>query len=256
VSTQPGIFCENCGTKNSTTGKFCSQCGQLLGPQAQTTLQPYPSFNRSSQQFFPADGGKLQSREAVKPHPIIIILSLVVVLLLISVAVLVFHQINQPSISVQPTSNAQTIPIGATITPTQTQVILSGSTATPTLASPYISWNSSHTDTSGGRPALTISGPAILEGDDTINGTFQGAGLAKEGTLIVLLDSTQYSVRSDNQGTEWAPVGGTPTRPQIDAEVGSIVNQMKSSTDTCSGGCSSIKVVYFQSGQIIDTKTL
>src|SRR5581483_11007304 len=116
MSSSSSKFCENCGTRNGPTGKFCSQCGEPLDQPVGPTIPPYRPLNHE----------KLQSREGSKSSIIITTLSLFVVILLVSVGVLAFHQLNQANPSGKSTSITQVPSIGSTATPTQPQVVLSG----------------------------------------------------------------------------------------------------------------------------------
>lgn len=109
MSTGPFKFCENCRARNSSTGKFCSQCGEPLDSPAGPTLPMYGGLSGSNQQssFSQRDKLQVQDSRALKPRTIITILSLLIVILVVAVLVLQFRPPQpNPTVGVQPISTS------------------------------------------------------------------------------------------------------------------------------------------------------
>ena len=92
-----------------------------------------------------------------------------------------------------------------------------------------------------------ITGPAVISGDFDINNTSVKDGQADIGTVIVLLDSSQYTLSGPNSGTIYYVSRGQPTEKELTDKARQVISDQKLSG--CSGGCRQSKIVYFRSGQ-------
>lgn len=92
-----------------------------------------------------------------------------------------------------------------------------------------------------------IIGPAVISGDFDVNNTSVKDGQADVGTVIVLLDSSQYTLSGPNSGTLYYVSRGQPSEKELSDKTGQIVSDQH--RDGCGEGCRQSKVVYFKNGK-------
>lgn len=92
----------------------------------------------------------------------------------------------------------------------------------------------------------TVTGPAVISGDFDVNGRGVKDGVGNIGTVIILLDGSQYNLSGPNTGTRYYPTGGQPSDSDFSSQVEKVVQDQRHYG--CQNGCSQSKVVYFVNG--------